>query len=105
MWCLPGAADARLGQFREAHEEMTFAPGIVRSPSGAARFAARARIEDVAGGEVAVRRLRRRQLCRVALFTAQPAELAKETAPLRVRAARRHGEQRDYCDDGASSRC
>src|SRR5262250_2834198 len=104
MQCLTGAADACLGQFREAHQEMTLAPRIVRPPSGAAWFAARARVEDMAGGEVAVRRLRRRQLCRVALLTAQPAELAKETAPLRVRAGRRHGEQRDECDDGASSR-
>ncbi|PYR67616.1 MAG: hypothetical protein DMF88_12160 [Acidobacteria bacterium] len=72
-------ADARLRQLGEAHQQMPFAPRVIGAPAGAGRLAPDARVEDVAGDEVAVRLLRGRQLRRVALLAAQAAAVSRTT--------------------------
>src|SRR5688572_9731058 len=57
---------------------MPFAPGVIRAPACAVRFAADASVEHVARGEVAVRPHSRGHFRRVALLPAQTTELAKE---------------------------
>src|SRR3954468_12534400 len=100
MWRLSAGreADARLRQLGEPHQQMPLAPGVIRAPAGAARLAPRARVEDVAGGEVAVGHLRGRQLRGIALLAAQAAQLAEEAAAvLRVAIGRCRSQQ-----DGAN---
>ena len=87
-------ADTRLRQLGQAHQQVTFAPRIVGAPSGAARLAPDARVEHVTGGEVAIGPLRRRELRRIALLTAQAAEAAEWTAPILRVAVTPSGDER-----------